>query len=242
MVQIAIPLSIMQSIQNLNDVPDFAKREACRLASLLKSPETEPRNINYTITANDSSVIHAGTGSINLNQPQPTETIIHQEEESDLSIDHHPHRTCEYALTFTDTDEEREEEQDTPESSWMSDGVCISDLCFNFKKASSNLAERTDPAQLSDIRLLALNDIYLFDRNSAFSVSKYFSTKVHILLTPTLSFDAYFLTEGLDCYRWCMNIEVSRPADWFSSLSLCAQLLQEAFLINGPPDDSTEDS
>jgi hypothetical protein len=144
----------------------------------------------------------------------------------------------------------------------MLDGVCISDLCLNFKKASLKLAERTDPAQLSDIRLLALNDIYIFDRNSTFSVSKYFPTKVHTLLTPTLSFDAYFLTEGLNCYSWCMNIEVSRPADWLSSLSLCAQLLQKAcesknlldlhtaqvltqilpVLINGPPDDSNEDS
>lgn len=59
-----------------------------------------------------------------------------------------------------------------------------------------------------------------------------------------------------------MNIEVSCPADWFSSLSLCTQLLQKAcesknlldlhtaqaltqilpVLINGPPDDSNEDS
>ncbi|KAI8966941.1 hypothetical protein BDF20DRAFT_797804, partial [Mycotypha africana] len=61
---------------------------------------------------------------------------------------------------------------------------------------------------------------------------------------------------------WCRNIEVSRPVDWVSSLSLCAQLLQKAsesknlvdlhtaqiltqilpVLINGPPDDSNEDS
>ncbi|CEP12730.1 hypothetical protein [Parasitella parasitica] len=257
-----------------------------RLLSSLKSPETEPQNINYTITANDSSVIHTGTGSINVNQPQSTEIIIHQEEEresgptlnsvdpydeendeedeipSDLSINHHSQRTCEYTLTFTNSDEEKEEKENTSESEWMLDGVCISDLCFSLKNACLKLAERTDPAQFSDTRLLALNDIYMFDSNSAFSVSKYFPTKVHTLLTPTLSFDAYSLTEGLNCYRWCVNIEVSRPADWFSSLSLCAQLLQEAcesknlldlhtaqFLtqvlpvfINGPPDDSNEDS
>lgn len=59
-----------------------------------------------------------------------------------------------------------------------------------------------------------------------------------------------------------MDIEVSPPADWISSLSLCAQLLSKAcesknfldihtaqvltqilpVLINGPPDDSSEDS
>ncbi|EIE89126.1 hypothetical protein RO3G_13837 [Rhizopus delemar RA 99-880] len=91
-------------------------------------------------TTGDSSVINAfndlGTGTINLNQPQPTETTIHQEEEgesgptlnlvgpyneendeegkipSDLSIHYYPHRTCEYPLTFTNSDEEKEEEEE----------------------------------------------------------------------------------------------------------------------------------
>lgn len=40
-------------------------------------------------------------------------------------------------------------------------GVCISDLCLNIKKANLKLAERTDSAQLSDIRLLALNDLHI---------------------------------------------------------------------------------
>ncbi|KAI8886739.1 hypothetical protein K501DRAFT_162327, partial [Backusella circina FSU 941] len=108
-------------------------------------------------TAGDSSIINAfndlGTGSINLNQPQPTETIIHQEEEGESGP----------TLNLVDPyDEEKEEEEDatefedTSESEWMLDGVCISDLCLNFKKANLKLAKRTDLAQLSDICLLAL--------------------------------------------------------------------------------------
>lgn len=117
-------------------------------------------------------------------------------------------------------------------------------------------------AQLSDIRLLVLNDIYIFDRDSTSSVSKYFSTKVHTMLKPTLAFDAYLPPKGLNCYDWCMDLEVSPPVDWTSSLTLCAQLLLKAcdsknlldthtaqiltqilpVLINGPPDDSNEDS
>lgn len=58
-------------------------------------------------------------------------------------------------------EEEEEEFEDTSESEWMLDGVCISDLCLNFKKANLELAKRTDPAQLLDIHLLALNDIYI---------------------------------------------------------------------------------
>ncbi|KAI9341842.1 hypothetical protein BD770DRAFT_296203, partial [Pilaira anomala] len=61
---------------------------------------------------------------------------------------------------------------------------------------------------------------------------------------------------------WCMDIEVSPPADWTSSLTLCGQLLVKAcvsnnllgmhtaqvltqilsVLMNRPPDDSNEDS
>lgn len=184
-------LSIMDGIQSSSVLPDFVRIEARRLSSALKTPETDPQNISFSITAGDSSVINAFNdlckGSINLYQPQPTKTNIQQQEEgeygptlnladtydeesdeevkipSDLSIDHHPHRICEYALTSTNSDEEQEEEieedatefEDTLESEWMLDGVCISDL------ANLKLVKRTDPAQLSDIRLLALNNIYI---------------------------------------------------------------------------------
>ncbi|RCH80281.1 hypothetical protein CU097_003269, partial [Rhizopus azygosporus] len=90
------------------------------------------------------------------------------------------------------------------------------------------LAKRRDPAQLSDIRLLVLNNIYKFDRDFASSVSKYFSSKVHTLLKPILSFDVYLPAKGLNCYDWCMKIEVSPPVDWISSITLCIELLTKA--------------
>ncbi|KAI8880659.1 hypothetical protein K501DRAFT_324882 [Backusella circina FSU 941] len=190
---------------------------------------------------------------------------------SDLSIHHHPYRTCEYTLAFTDEEKEEEGEGEgdeadfentSDESKWMLDGVSISDLCFDLKNTTLKLIKYTDPAQLSNIRLLALNDTYIFDRDSTSSVSKYFPTKVHTMLKPTLSFDTYHPTRGLNCYDWCMDIEVSPPADWTSSLTLCTQSLVKAcgsknlldmhtaqvltqilpVLINGPPDDSNEDS
>lgn len=60
------------------------------------------------------------------------------------------------------------------------------------------MARRTDPAQFSGIRILALNDIYIVDRNFTSSVSKCFSTKVHTLLKSTSSFDAYLPTRRLN--------------------------------------------
>ena len=185
-----------------------------------------------------------------------------------MSIDHHPHRTCEYSLTFSNSDEEEEEENanefenTSDESEWMVDNTCISELCSALKNVTLELAKRRDPAQLSDIRLLVLNDIYKFDRDFASSVSKYFSSKVHTLLKPILSFDVYLPVKGLNCYDWCMEIEVSPPVDWISSITLCTELLTKAcesknlldihtahvlaqilpVLINGPPDDSNEDS
>ncbi|CEI93008.1 hypothetical protein RMCBS344292_07253 [Rhizopus microsporus] len=152
----------------------------------------------------------------------PTPNLVNPYEEedkipSDLSIDHHPHRTCEYNFTFGNSDEKEEEENadefenTSDESEWMVDSTCISDLCSALKNVTLELAKRRDPAQLSDIRLLVLNNIYKLDRDFASSVSKYFSSKVHTLLKPILSFDVYLPTKGLNCYDWCVKIEVSPP-------------------------------
>ncbi|KAG1411751.1 hypothetical protein G6F58_008395 [Rhizopus delemar] len=239
------------------------------------------------IVANDSSVINTlGTGTfISDQQRQPTEVTLYQEEDfksiadsahfydeeddeedkipSNLSIDHHPKRTCDNILTFTESDTDPTDTEAAADGSkWILNDTCISDLCFNLKNITVQLVKHVNTAQLSDIRLLALNDVYTFDRNFASSVSKYFSTKIHTTLKPTLSFDAYLPKRGLSCYDSCMSIEVSPPVDWVFSLTLCAELLTKAcksknhldihtaqvltqvlpVLINGPPNDSNEDS
>jgi hypothetical protein len=98
--------------------------------------------------------------------------------------------------------------------------ACISDLCLGFKDPSLKLVKNTDPAQISDIRLLAMNDMYKFEREFTSSASKYFSTNIYTILKPTLSFNAYLPTGGLDCYDWCMNIKVSPPVDWITAMTL----------------------
>lgn len=97
---------------------------------------------------------------------------------SDLSIEHHPRRTCQYTLTFTESDKDPiNTEAATDDSKMILNDTCISDLCFNLKNTTAQLAKHTNPQQLSDVRLLVLNDVYIFDRNFASSVSKYFSTE-----------------------------------------------------------------
>ncbi|KAI7873714.1 uncharacterized protein EV154DRAFT_527817 [Mucor mucedo] len=119
-----------------------------------------------------------------------------------------------------------------------------------------------NPAQLSDIRILAVNDIYLFDKKYASSISKYFSLGVHNALKPSLLFEKYHPENGNRCFDWCIGIEVSPPHNWHSSLILCAKMLSDAcesenvldlhtahvlafilpIFVNGQPDCSIEDS
>jgi hypothetical protein len=66
-------------------------------------------------------------------------------------------------------------------------------------------------AQLSDSRLLVLNDIYLFNKTPALSVSKYFTVATHDTIKSVLSFEAYFSPRGIQYYDWCMNTEASPP-------------------------------
>lgn len=258
----------------------------------MKSPKEDPQSICFNITAQESRVYNAsGSGTFNFNRRQQLAERSQQQKEdvepsdeetsdeenkipSNLSIDYHPYRTCEYNLKIVDSDEKEEEEGDVGDgneernstrsektSKWMLNYICISDSCLGFKEASLNLAKSINPSQLSDIRLLALNDIYKFDRDFSSSVSKYFSTKVHTMLKPTLSFNAYLSTIGLNCYVWCLDIKVSPPVDYITSITLCADLLKKAcdsknildihtaqiltqilpVLVNGPPEDSTED-
>ncbi|CAO3690315.1 unnamed protein product [Rhizopus stolonifer] len=145
---------------------------------------------------------------------------------------------------------------------WVLNDYCISDLYFSVKSMTIQMIKKVNPAQLSDIRLLVLNDIYLFDSNCASSVSKYFTFTVHNALKPSLLFKTYYLKRGALCYDWCMSIEEFSPNNWLFSLNLCAKMLNDACeskdilnvrtaqvltfilpaFINGPPDCSIKDS
>ncbi|KAI7890344.1 uncharacterized protein EV154DRAFT_253772 [Mucor mucedo] len=132
---------------------------------------------------------------------------------SDFTIDHHPHRTCAYALTFVDSDQEQQpsSEVDEDDMKWVIGDTCISSLCFELKTSTTQIIRHLDPAQVSDIRILILNDIFIFDKNPAHSVSQYFNNDVHKIIKPTLLFDTADLTRGMNCYNWCQEIETCPP-------------------------------
>ncbi|KAI9347894.1 hypothetical protein BD770DRAFT_307270, partial [Pilaira anomala] len=141
---------------------------------------------NVNITAHDSNIYYNASvsGTLNFNQQQQSAERAQQQKDvesalnmehsasgqsdeedkipSDLSIDHHPNRTCEYSLKIIGSDEDKEEINSTRrvktsnESKWMLNDICISDLCLRFKEASFKLAKGTDSLRLSDIRLLTL--------------------------------------------------------------------------------------
>ncbi|KAG2214307.1 hypothetical protein INT47_000863 [Mucor saturninus] len=181
---------------------------------------------------------------------------------SDLTIEHHPYRTCQYSITYAGYEESSNNARTDASSKWDINNLCISDLCYSLKQTTARVVENVDPAQISDIRILVLNDIYLFDKDSSFSVSKYFHSHVHNAIKPTLFFGSNTINKGLDCYNWCTQLETCPPVDWLPSLTLCAEFLTSAcksgnvldvhtaqvltqilpMLINGPMDDTVEDS
>ncbi|KAI7891522.1 uncharacterized protein EV154DRAFT_220782 [Mucor mucedo] len=127
------------------------------------------------------------------------------------------HRTCEYTIEYGE--EAWTQESSTNRHLWMVDDISSSDLCLNFKNVCLKMSRTTNPASLSDIRLLALNDIYKFDKNFSTSVSKYFSVKVHNSLKSLVNLNKYLPTPGLKCCDRCLDIERSPPDDWLSSVT-----------------------
>lgn len=126
-------------------------------------------------------------------------------------------------------DEEEFEKDESPSEindyiKWSIDNVCISDLCYELKDST----RITALAQMSDIQKLVLNDIYIFDKNSEFSVSTYFTDYVHQLIKETLISLCDTPVRGRDCYDWCLQLESRPPVDLRSSLSLCAQWMKAA--------------
>lgn len=73
-----------------------------------------------------------------------------------------------------------------------------------------------------------LNGIYLFHKNYASSVSKYFTIAVHNALKPLILFKAYYSKSGTLYYDWRMSIEESPFNDWLFFLALCVKMLNNA--------------
>ncbi|GAA5812379.1 hypothetical protein MFLAVUS_005831 [Mucor flavus] len=177
--------------------------EKAKINRLKESTSLLPGMINII----NDSIIYTHVGDNNTNNtsgPAPaaesesastahikrTEPVIRRIP-SNVSIEHHPGRTCEYAVNLTEADDHSNVDSSY---NWIVDDTCVSGLCLNVKAVTLQLCRQTNPTQLSDIRLLVLNDIYVFDRDFSLSISEYCTTKilstscfVHYYISPLLS-------------------------------------------------------
>lgn len=110
---------------------------------------------------------------------------------SDLTQDYRPQRVRECYFQ----DQERGEQNDggpahDPDTKWaLDDDFSISNKCKLLK--INTIKMNKDPASLSDIRILALNDIYIFHTDVEMSVTKYFGSVKHAKIMSNFDFGTY---------------------------------------------------
>ncbi|KAG1047743.1 hypothetical protein G6F43_009827 [Rhizopus delemar] len=121
---------------------------------------------------------------------------------SDLTFDHHPQRTTDYFLLHDGSSEEVDKQSD--------DGL------------------KKNPASLSDIKHLSLNDINIFDENIDESLTKYFGVELHKVVMSDISFNCYRPHKPNQSHAWCLEIAENPPDDLKSALKLCTDFLIQA--------------
>ncbi|KAI9471860.1 MAG: hypothetical protein EXX96DRAFT_622048 [Benjaminiella poitrasii] len=143
---------------------------------------------------------------------------------SDLTFDHHPQRTADYFLLHDDSYEEIDKQSD--DENWIIGNFNVSDKCKSVKE--NTLGLKKNPASLSDIRLLSLNDIYIFDENIDGSITKYFGAELHKVVMSDISFNCHRPHKPNKSHVWCLEIAENPPDDLKSTLKLCADFLIQA--------------
>ncbi|KAI9005453.1 hypothetical protein CLU79DRAFT_781547 [Phycomyces nitens] len=179
---------------------------------------------------------------------------------SDLSKDYHP--LVEEDLYDISQDQPQDEvntniwEYDSKDS----DEVCvINDELRNFRRVSLKL----EPKSLSDLRLLSLNDVYLFTEEIETSITSYLPEHLHQNIMRDISNDPV-VSIGDRCILWCTKTSTLRLTNWLEVQKttipflhtamltmdehpqdlILANILHRAAMIlaNGKPDSEIEDS
>ncbi|KAI7897300.1 uncharacterized protein EV154DRAFT_546712 [Mucor mucedo] len=111
----------------------YAQTKACFLFSVRNAQEN----------ANKETVVDKDKKSV--------EVTDEEDVPSDLAINHHPHRTCQYSITYAGSGEKSNNAETDITSKWDIDNLCISDLCYSLKQTTSRVVDNINPAQISDI-------------------------------------------------------------------------------------------
>ncbi|KAI9336265.1 hypothetical protein BD770DRAFT_245410 [Pilaira anomala] len=145
---------------------------------------------------------------------------------SDQTYDYHPQRTADYFLLHDNSSEQITlNESDT--NNWIINGnLNISIRCKLVKE--NTLGLNKNPSGFSDIRLLSLNDIFIFDENMDASITKYFGTESHEMIMSDISYSCYLPHQPIKSHVWCLKIAENPPDDLISSLKLCSNFLLQA--------------
>ncbi|KAG2205501.1 hypothetical protein INT47_005875, partial [Mucor saturninus] len=158
----------------------------------------------------------------------PENSEVDEDEEvdfsSDLTIDHHPQRNADYSLLHDNFSVEVDNQDNG--SDWVIGSFNISDNCKSVK--GNTLSLRNNPASISDIRLLSLNDIYIFDENIDGSVTKYFGAELHEVVMSDISFNCYRPPKPDQSHVWCLEVAENPPYDLKSTLKSCTNFLIQA--------------
>ncbi|SAM08952.1 hypothetical protein [Absidia glauca] len=101
---------------------------------------------------------------------QERDLSVDTEEELDEQDNHHGQRTDEFYLNNIPTDQPLVA---SAENAWMAGDLNISQMCYDFKAAPIGL--HCDAANMDDVRLLALNDVYVISKVNDISITKYFA-------------------------------------------------------------------
>ncbi|KAG2237224.1 hypothetical protein INT48_006628 [Thamnidium elegans] len=184
--------------------------------------ETQETKSNYNKEKEDGEEDKEDSGEEQENSEDEEDEEV--DFPSDLTIDHHPQRNADYSLLHDDFSVEVDKQGN--DSDWIIGNFNISDNCKSVK--GNTLGLKKNPASLSDIRLLSLNDIYIFDENIDGSVTKYFGAELHKVVMSDISFNCYRPHKPNQSHAWCLEIAEDPSDDLKSTLKLCTDFLIQA--------------
>ncbi|KAG2206919.1 hypothetical protein INT45_001264, partial [Circinella minor] len=271
-------LNALKTISQTKSVPDNVKSITKSLMNEFESNQGTSRGASreatttskYNLVFNKPTIYSLGdNNSVNVAPPQAQgpDGDGESDHSSQHSLNYHRLRVCDYYFVDGVEGAQQQEEGQQQQVRWLVAGINqnaeaydISQRCFGFKENTKKMKD--SPANLSDMRLLALNDIYLFKDNIDASLTRYFGLDVHTSILSTWDLKPFLPEPSIKAASWCSQLGIDPPNDFMSCVSRCSDFMTEAtmsknvvdihtahilssflpILINGSSDKAIEDS
>ncbi|KAG0173133.1 hypothetical protein DFQ30_008805 [Apophysomyces sp. BC1015] len=154
---------------------------------------------------------------------------------SDITIEYHGQRTSDFHLENLPVNEQLPDE-----GAWIIVDQNISHRCYAIKSLSIQLQHKA--TNMGDLRLLALNDIYLIGNDLDNSITKYFEQKLRRAVLASIDFDMYMPPAPEESQRWCFDVAQQPPTDFVSAVSFAHNVWYLPLFHAQPPPCNIEDS